>query len=116
MTNLKPPCTKPHIGCLVCGGGEMVKQPDGTFIASLDTVLYMGFGGWTIYRDAKAYYCPPINKTYDDYPRLAEYEAKAQADPDHDWQAVLNLPLRDAVYQRQGEGRWVLIETGEGFA
>lgn len=116
MFEKKPPCTKPHIGCLVCGGGEMIKQADGTFIASLDTVIYGGFGGWTIYRDAKVYYFPPTNKADDDCPRLAEFEAMAEADPDHDWQAVLNLPMRDAVYQRQGEGKWVLIGTGEGFA
>jgi hypothetical protein len=43
-------------------------------------------------------------------------EIRARLQPECDWQAVLDLPMRSAVYQRQGKNKWVLIKTGRGFA
>jgi hypothetical protein len=40
----------------------------------------------------------------------------AAADPDHDWRIYFYAPLYEAEYQRQGDGCWVLIKKGEGFA
>ena len=33
-----------------------------------------------------------------------------------EWQAILNSPLRGATWERKEKGRWVLIETNQGFA
>lgn len=40
----------------------------------------------------------------------------AKRDPDRDWRIHLVAPLSERHYQRQGEGRWILYEKGEGFA
>jgi hypothetical protein len=44
------------------------------------------------------------------------FEEIAKKDPDHDWRHNLDLPLRSADYQRHGDGKWILLERGEGFA
>ena len=47
---------------------------------------------------------------------LAEIEQAVAQDPDHDWRLRVDSALYDATYQRQGPGRWVLVEKGQGFA
>jgi hypothetical protein len=118
---LKP--IKPtHHGCLNCGHTAEVLP--------LSTVLYYGFGGWTITRDGKHYW-PRIYKNGDlrraapdanglrqlavGDKRLHAIERYAAAHPG-DWRAIFDSPLRDAEYQRQGKGRWVLVKNGMGFA
>lgn len=110
-----PPEKNPHIGCANCGGGEM-QQMDDVILARMDTRIYGSYGGWTIMADDKIIYDPPINLEWKKYPTLAHFEEMARKDPDKDWRAILNMPLRDAIYQRQGENRWVLVKSGLGFA
>ena len=43
-------------------------------------------------------------------------EREAVIDPDHDWRVTLFGPLHGEVYQRQGEGEWLLVESNQGFA
>ena len=82
--------------------------------ASLDLMIAVGFGQAQVTRDDEL--------IFEEHPRdeethyLAEFEALAQADPDHDWRVRLNAPLRDEEYQRHGPGQWVLIQSGPGFA
>lgn len=45
-----------------------------------------------------------------------EYEDVAAGDPDHDWRLFVHGPLSDYTYQRQGEGQWMLVAQGRGFA
>jgi len=104
-----------HIGCLNCGGGEMLRQGD-EIIAKLNTVIYGGFGGWCIKADSEYIYYPNEELPWDEYPVLQDFETLARKEPHRDWRAILTLPLREAEYQRQGENRWVLIRTSEGFA
>lgn len=111
----KPACTKPYIGCLNCGGGEMTKTING-ITASMYTRIYNGFGGWTITRDGKMIYQGPADFDFHEYPTLMKFENMARKDPDHDWRAECFLPLRGATYQRQGVNSWVLIESNQGFA
>ena len=47
---------------------------------------------------------------------VADVEKLAAADPDHDWRIAFHAPLYSAVYQRQGDAAWVLVEKGHGFA
>lgn len=49
-------------------------------------------------------------------PVLSVFEAMAAVDPDHDWRCEFIAPLYEAEYQRHGDGLWVLIRRGEGFA
>ena len=53
---------------------------------------------------------------FDACKKLRAIEAEAALDPEHDWRVELDLPLRDAVWQRHGANEWVLIKTGQGFA
>ena len=43
-------------------------------------------------------------------------EKQAAKDPDQDWRAEIDLPLRGATYQRQGIKKWVLVSENNGFA
>jgi hypothetical protein len=47
---------------------------------------------------------------------LERFERQAAKDPDHDWRLDIFGPLYSATYQRHGEGSWVLVERGKGFA
>lgn len=114
-TKQLPPCTKPYIGCLNCGGGEMKQQKDKTVLASLRTRIYNGFGGWHITCDGETVYSGPVDLEWNDYPTLLKFELAARK-REGDWRAILDGPMRDAEYQRQGKNRWVLVRSGQGFA
>ena len=49
-------------------------------------------------------------------PTVADVEELAKADPDHDWRIFFFAPLYESEYQRQGDGVWVLVRKGMGFA
>lgn len=83
---------------------------------ALDTLFYNGFGGWHVEKDGKLIYQGPNDMKWEDYSILQEFEDQARGDPDHDWRAILETPLRDAVYQRQDKDEWILISSGPGFA
>ena len=110
------PCLKPHIGCLNCGAGEMRGSRHDKITASMRTRIYNGFGGWSILRDGDVVYMGPHDGEWEDFPTLMTFENRARKDPDHDWRAICDLPLRSATYQRQGNNEWVLIDSGMGFA
>ncbi len=95
-------------GCLNCGYTEE-KLP-------MRTRLYSGFGGWDIKKDGKHYFNEDSNKEYDEAKTLSYIERRAKLEPECDWRANLNLPLRSATYQRHGKSKWVLVERGQGFA
>ena len=109
--------------CLCCG------TPTSMFPA--DGLIAVGFGSATVTRDGHAVYDEPQAKYIwgdDDelkdieepaesvYWTGADAEKAAAADPDHDWRICKYAPLYEAEYQRHGEGQWVLIRRGEGFA
>jgi len=95
-------------GCLNCGYTEE-KLP-------MRTRLYSGFGGWDITKNGKHYFNEDNDKEYDEAKTLSYIERRAKLEPECDWRANLNLPLRSAVYQRQGKSKWVLVKRGQGFA
>jgi hypothetical protein len=97
-------------GCLNCGYTEQ-RLP-------MNTRLYNGFGGWWIKKDRKLYFmeAPKKWEERNKGKTLMYIEIRARLQPECDWQAVLDLPMRSAVYQRQGKNKWVLIKTGRGFA
>lgn len=95
----------------------MIAQKKKKYItASLHTRIYGGFGGWLITADKECIYAPPPHLDWTKYPTLMRFENLARKQPSRDWRAQLDLPLRSAVYQRQGRNCWVLVETGLGFA
>jgi hypothetical protein len=94
-----------HQGCLHAPGVQK--------IASLETVVAVGFGCAQITKDGAVIF---DEMNAEDFHELSEFEAMAKADPDHDWRLILEAPLRSQVYQRHADDAWVLIESGMGFA
>ena len=105
---LLPPIAGGVSGCLNCGYTED--------ILPMKTKLYNGFGGWDITKNGEHYFSEDVNKEYDEAKTLSYIERMAKLEPECDWRANLNLPLRSAVYQRHGKSKWVLVERGQGFA
>lgn len=95
-----------HQGCLHADPVEKT--------APMDMLIAVGFGVAQVTRGKRVVF----SEKYDDkeYHTLAEFEAMAEKDPEHDWRVLLHAPLRSSEYQRQGKDRWVLINSGPGFA
>ena len=99
-----------HHGCLNCGGTNRVLD--------MTTALYNSFGGWCITKDRKLYFQEDsqVEKSWEMNKTLAEIEKEAKKDPEHDWRAQFDLPLRGGEYQRHYDEGWILIESNQGFA
>lgn len=98
-----------HHGCLCCGGTRQ--------IAPMDMLIAVGFGSAQCTKGNDVIYSEDPNaETEEDIPTLQKFEDMAKLDPDHDWRVSLVGPLRDREYQRQGDGHWVLVSSGMGFA
>lgn len=109
----KPAWIKPGIeggskGCLCCGVMHQTLQPG--------AVIAVGFGAATAMKGNEVVYDEQDVPHDSDFATCADIEKLALADPDHDWRISYYAPLYEAVYQRHGEGHWVLIEKGQGFA
>lgn len=104
-TKLKPITRPSHGGCLAC--------PPVQAIAPMNTLIAVGFGDAHISKDGEIIF---DGERAEEFHTLEEFEALANGDPNHDWRLVLDAPLSSREYQRQGEGQWVLIAQGEGFA
>lgn len=100
-----------HQGCLVC--------PPVLEVAPMDMLIAVGFGYAGVTKDGKEIFNEQEideNTPMVDFPRLQQFEDMALQDPDHDWRVCLEAPLRGRTYQRHEAGKWVLIESNEGFA
>jgi hypothetical protein len=90
-------------GCLNAGCAET--------LLSMDACLAVGFGMVSVKCDKRMIWCGD-----DETRTVAEFEAMAAADPDHDWRIQFYAPLSDTTYQRQDTEKWVLVQQGQGFA
>jgi len=79
-------------------------------------VIGVGFGIAQVTKDEELVFQEQPEQANDELPYLSEFEEMAKKDPDHDWRVLLVAPLREREYQRQGDGEWVLIASGRGFA
>lgn len=106
---LLPPVKKKDIyhGSITCG---LTQQ-----LAPMTSRVVAGFGSAGISKDGLTIFDCNMDPDVEP-PTLQHFEDMAQADPDRDWRFYLYLPLREAEYQRQGDARWVLVKSGEGFA
>jgi hypothetical protein len=84
-------------------------------ICPMDYPIAAGFGQASISKGSEVVF-QEDPRSEEEPPTLQQFEDMAKVDPDHDWRFTLYLPLREAEYQRQGEGRWVLVRSGQGFA
>ena len=104
MTFTKLPAIEPIRHCNICP-----PRPQTIDLASL---VHPGFGGAAVY----AADAPDLGTELRESDTVQDAEDFAAGQPDHDWRLVINAPLYEATYQRQGEGHWVLVEKGPGFA
>ena len=103
--------------CLTCGCGAHE-------LLSMGRLIAVGFGSAGFTRDGVTLWDENMRehemrteeRALDDFPTVAHVEAMAAADPDHDWRIYFYAPLYEAHYQRHGDGHWVLVRKGEGFA
>ena len=96
------------IGCRCCGGNKEVFP--------LDSRFAVGFGTSGVTKDGAYVYQESPKEEWNDCPTLSKFEGMAAIDPDHDWRMFRHGPLKGSVYQRHGDGKWVLISEDEGFA
>ena len=96
----------PIKGKAYCGCGCGYRETH----ALLTDVPHPGFGGVTVTKGDECVEPLTESATFGDYEKIAA------ADPDHDWRIRVDGPLADYIYQRQGEGKWALVEQGQGFA
>ena len=106
FTKVAPYQGEVHQGCLNCAPVEK--------LASMDMLIAVGFGYAGVIKDDEQIFFESVDDTR--YHSLQEFEDMALADPDHDWRVILDAPLRSRTYQRHDVGKWVLIESGMGFA
>jgi hypothetical protein len=93
-------------GCLNCPPVER--------IAPLSMIVAVGFGSAMVTCGNKVVF---IERPDDEeFHTLQEFEDMALQNPNHRWQVSLQAPLRGRTYERQAPGKWVLIESNEGFA
>lgn len=95
-------------GCLTCG-----PQPVNL---DLGAILMVGFGECSVTKDGECVYSENQLKRGQDGPPLRKFEKVAADDPDHDYQVHFYGPMSETHYQRHGDGQWVLVKRGEGFA
>jgi hypothetical protein len=108
---------KIHKGCLNCSTAPAAAD-DGIALAPLDMTIAVGFGSADVTCDGDVVYDEQEVESgkLDDWWTVRDAEAAARLKPDADWRITKHGPLHGETYQRQGEDRWVLIESNEGFA
>ena len=79
--------------------------------APMDMEISLEFGIATVTKDGEIFYSEEKSERVW---TVADAEKEASKDQDHDWRIYFAGELRGRMYQRQGEGKWVLVkEYGE---
>ncbi len=105
----KLPAVEGSVACLTCGAGARSDL-------QMERIILTGFGDAGYSKNGEVLWSESQSMHDDDAPSVADVEKLAAADPDHDWRIFYYGPMYEAEYQRQGEGVWVLISKGDGFA
>lgn len=88
-------------------------EPD---ILEMNTVLYQGFGGYTVRKNGELFYEGNSDDEWNKFKKLRHIEKEAKKDPTAKWTVELYEPLSGATWERQEDGQWVAIEKNLGFA
>jgi hypothetical protein len=85
--------------------------------ADMDMMIAVGFGSAYATKDGVLIYDGEQDYRAGNEPKTLSFiEEIAKAEPAADWQVILYGPLCGEIYQRQGDAKWVLIDSNEGFA
>lgn len=112
MTFEKLPAVKGSVACLTCGAGARSDLDMHRYIA-------VGFGASGYSKDGNTLWQENGDDAdeYEDCPTVADVEKLAkETTTEHDWRIFFYAPLYEAEYQRQGDGVWILVKEGKGFA
>lgn len=82
----------------------------------MDMRIAVGFGVAQAMRDSDVVYSEDPNAEWETLMTVAQLEEMALLEPEHDWRIIKHGPLHGETFQRQGEGRWVCVESNDGFA
>lgn len=82
----------------------------------LDRHIAVGFGYAALERDGVPVWTENECDDEGSLITVAQAEAMAALDPEHDWRISFQGPLQGAVFQRQAPRQWFLVEENEGFA
>lgn len=93
-----------HIGCLCCSTAVLE--------APMEMLIAVGFGSAYVTKDEDVVYNESAG---DKLWTVQDAENMALADPDHDWRIVKHGPLHGETFQRHDVGKWVCVESNEGF-
>ena len=109
---LEPNVENTSKGCLHCGTLPIKLK--------MNQKIVQSFGGEYITKNYKIFYWPDTcdlsDQDWKKQKTLMWIENKARKSPNDDWRLIFDMPLYDAVYQRQGKNNWVLVKKGLGFA
>ena len=98
-----------NIGCACCSTACRIAHPE--------MEIAVGFGAAFLTRGDEVLYSESQNNPVW---TVADAERLASADPDHDWRITKDGPLHGETFQRHmtGEyaGKWVCVESNQGFA
>lgn len=97
-----------YIGCLNCSTACLE--------APMDMIIAVGFGCAMVTKDGVPVYHEDHLKDGGEIPTVQVFENMAIADPDHDWRIHKHGPMHGEVFQRHDIGKWVCIESDQGFA
>ena len=78
----------------------------------MDMIINVGFGSSSVTMDGMIIWEEQNDK---DCKCVADIEAIAAADPDHDWRITRYGPMHGETFQRQ-RGHWFCVESNQGFA
>lgn len=85
-------------------------------ILPLETLLFNGFGGWSVNKNGQQFYQAEPNDDFENAKTLNDIEEIIGHDTENEYLAILFTPLRGATFQRHAKDNWVLIEKNGGFA
>ncbi len=95
------------------------RKPSKVCYLSMDRHMSVGFGTVTCTRDKVVIYDKNEHKRNhgeDSIPNASYFEEMATKDPEHVWRIWFDAPRYEQLFGRQEDGRWLLIEVGNGFA
>ena len=81
--------------------------------ASLNMLIAIGFGSIDLIKNGNKIEIPNF---VEGETRLKDLEKIAIKEPLVDWKLKINDPLWGATWQRQGTGKWIVVDTNKGFA
>ena len=83
--------------------------------ADLNMFIVVGMGDAIIKRNDEIIFQETSEMNENDIPQLKKFDEMAEELPGK-WICILYSPLSNHTFERQSKGKWICIESGQGFA